>query len=496
MPKFLCKTLLLFLALFIFFANSFAKDSADDIIYVSSFQYVKDIERPKPLTALTEVIAINVVVHTFDRFILKEDFAQVSFKDIGNNFKKGFVWDNDDFSMNTFFHPYHGSLYFNSARANGLSFWQSVPYTFAGSFMWEFFGEKSYPAINDFINTSIAGAALGEMMHRISYLVLDDSKSGIERTGREILAGIISPMDLFNRLINGKTSHKSFREEEHRDSLKDKFYINLSLFNRHMIDLDNNRDKSNYAFAFSAIYGDPFTYKEKRLPYDFFIADVNFNIIGNQPLISEVSVIGLLSGKQWEKDSRTFLAGIFQHFDYYNSNSLKEGSPAPYEFAETASFGGGIYMKKQNDENTPPVFFGHLHANLILLGESESDYYSVYERNYNFGSGYSVKFAGMVHLSKHLNAFINLKTYQIFTLNNDDKNNTYDSVYDEHNTRGNASKTLLHMGSLGLGYRFNEDWSISLEQRFFSRKSNYKYFENVSTNSTETRLKVTYSIFN
>jgi hypothetical protein len=56
---------------------------------------------------------------------IRISFWQLSFEDIGNNFKTGFASGNDDFSMNTFFHPYNGSLYFNPARANSLSFWQS-----------------------------------------------------------------------------------------------------------------------------------------------------------------------------------------------------------------------------------------------------------------------------------------------------------------------------------------------------------------------------------
>lgn len=49
--------------------------------------------------------------------------------------KHGFVWDNDAMGTNMFMHPYHGSLYFNSARSNGYNFWQSGFFAFGGSFM-------------------------------------------------------------------------------------------------------------------------------------------------------------------------------------------------------------------------------------------------------------------------------------------------------------------------------------------------------------------------
>ncbi len=72
--------------------------------------------------AALEATGINVFVHCFDRFVMNEDFAQVTFKSIAHNWHHAFVWDNDQFSTNLFAHPYHGNLYFNSARSNGLNF--------------------------------------------------------------------------------------------------------------------------------------------------------------------------------------------------------------------------------------------------------------------------------------------------------------------------------------------------------------------------------------
>ncbi|MDR0822955.1 MAG: DUF3943 domain-containing protein, partial [Endomicrobium sp.] len=409
---FYAKKIILLLIFFFCSANIFAQNS--DIIADDNVS-----QKPRPLIALSEVLMINAVVHSFDRFVLKEDYAQVSFDDIGNNFKKGFVWDNDYFQMNAFSHPYHGSLYFNAARANNLTFWQSIPFAFAGSFTWEFFGENSYPAINDFINTPIGGMALGEMTHRLSHLVLDDSKSGLERVGRETLAGIISPMDLLNRLLTGKAWQDSLDKKEQSDYLKEKFALNFSVIHRHMNDLDKNRDSSNIALSLLAIYGEVFEDK-KHSPYDFFTANINFNILGNQPLINEASIIGILWGHQWEDNPYTFLTGIFQHFDFYNSNALIENGKTPYEFAETASFGFGFYVKKQENEDELPFFLGSFHSNFVILGESESDYYSVYERDYNFGSGYSLKLSAIMNFTKHFNAVFNFKTYRIFTWNNND----------------------------------------------------------------------------
>ena len=67
-----------------------------------------------------------------------------------------------------FAHPYHGGLYFNAGRSNGLTFWESAPLAFLGSWTWEYLGETHRPALNDFFMTSFGGIALGEVFHRVA----------------------------------------------------------------------------------------------------------------------------------------------------------------------------------------------------------------------------------------------------------------------------------------------------------------------------------------
>lgn len=45
--------------------------------------------------ASAEVVGFNLGLWAFDRYVQKGDFAYISFKTIGENFKKGFIWDND-----------------------------------------------------------------------------------------------------------------------------------------------------------------------------------------------------------------------------------------------------------------------------------------------------------------------------------------------------------------------------------------------------------------
>ena len=85
----------------------------------------------------------------------------------GRNLNEGFEWDNNDFKTNMFMHPFHGSVYFNAARSNGYDFWEATAFTWAGSFIWEMFGENNRGAINDWVATSMGGMVLGEAFHRL-----------------------------------------------------------------------------------------------------------------------------------------------------------------------------------------------------------------------------------------------------------------------------------------------------------------------------------------
>ena len=56
----------------------------------------------------------------------------------------------------------------NSARSQGLTFWESAPYAAIGSLEWEFLGEREPPALNDLIATTMGGICIGEITYRIS----------------------------------------------------------------------------------------------------------------------------------------------------------------------------------------------------------------------------------------------------------------------------------------------------------------------------------------
>lgn len=157
--------------------------------------------RRRPLVAIAEVFGVNLTYNLINQVLPTEysgDF-HVGGDTWRSNLGHGFTWDNDPFVMNQFGHPYQGGNYFSAGRANGLSYWESIPLTALGSVTWEWFGERTHPAWNDVINTTMGGAAFGEALHRIAWLVRDPRQTGRSRLWREIGATVIDPIGGLNR---------------------------------------------------------------------------------------------------------------------------------------------------------------------------------------------------------------------------------------------------------------------------------------------------------
>lgn len=184
------------------FLPSGLSDNQTKVRNDSTFALNPDVEKNYWLPAV-EVVGLNFGVWGYHRYLSGENWSNISWETIKNNFKYGFVWDADGYLINQFWHPYHGSNYYNAARSNGLEFWESAPYAFFGSLTWEYFFENERPSYNDIVNTPVTGIILGEISFRVSDLIIDESATGFERFLREFSSTIIDPMKGFNRLIRG-----------------------------------------------------------------------------------------------------------------------------------------------------------------------------------------------------------------------------------------------------------------------------------------------------
>ena len=331
-------------------ADTVATPATDSLMTALSGQLVSfapgELSRRPPVwRPLAEVFAVNVGVWAFDRFVLDSDFSQISPKTMWHNIRHGFVWDNDKFSTNLFAHPYHGSLYFNTARSQGYGFWESVPFAAAGSLMWEFLGENEPASINDWIATTIGGSALGEITHRISSLCLDDRTTGWQRVGREALAFAVSPMRGLNRLFNGQAWRVTGATPRH-DFTALPVHLSIGLGTRYLADQNSLFRGEHAPFThLRLVYGSPFA--PQRAPYDYFDVSVTANFTSNQPLLSEVNLLAQLFVRDFRLNpSMQVRAGLYQHFNYFDSEPVIDGSDEiPFKISEAAAFGPGFIFR-------------------------------------------------------------------------------------------------------------------------------------------------------
>ena len=452
--------------------------------------------RKHPWWALAQVTGVNVFVHCFDRFVLNADFAQTTLNTWGDNFKNGFVWDNDQFSTNLFMHPYHGNLYFNSARSQGLTFWESAPYAMLGSLEWEFLGEREPPAINDLIATTMGGICIGEITNRISRIFLDDSKRGWPRFWRELGATIFNPMGQLKRFATGDAWRVRSNHYRYHDYNRNPVEVSIAAGDRYLAD-DGSffRGEHNPYIDLSMKYGDPVNENEHNAPYDFFETQLIFGLSKNQPLLNQLHLMGRLwSTPMIERKNIRAEFGFYQHFDYFDSKPVKDGTNlTPYRISEAAAFGPGAIIQM------PAVgALSHLEqrvfANFILLGGTKSDYYSFIDRDYNMGSGFSIKTKTHMEL-RHFGRFIlDTHYYQIFTwkgYEQKDLSNLTEEDMLHLNSQGDKGNAALFVVNPKTVFDIVRNWSIEFSGSYFIRRTHYKYYDDVHCKTFELRLGLT-----
>ena len=446
------------------------------------------------LSAAIETFGINAGVWAFDRFVLNAEFARISGKTVAHNFKNGFVWDNDQFSTNLFAHPYHGGLYFNAARTNGLNFWQSVPYAAGGSLMWEIVCENEPPAMNDFIATTMGGIAIGEVTNRLSALVLDDSKRGWPRFWRELLGTVICPVRGLNRIIKGEAWRVRSNGRYH-DYQQLPLEFRIGVGDRYLA--DNNslfRGEHNPYLNLDLTYGQPFD-KEQNKPYDYFTANVSVGMSSNQPLINRISLMGRLWGMPLNTGEQLQAEfGVFQHFNYYDSQPVKDGSRLmPYRISEAASVGPGIIFRFPELGDMKRLE-QRIFLSGILLGGSQSDYYNVIDRDYNLGSGYSARVNTLMQLGRFGTVLIDADYYRIFTwkgYEGKDLENT-NPLY--LNAQGDKSNAQLLVLSPKMSVALSEQIAVDLAASYYLRHTDYRYHDDVTAKTFEVKLGLTWKL--
>ena len=442
-------------------------------------------------SAALTVAGLNAGVWAFDRYVQKGDFAYISSRTVRDNFRHGFIWDNDKLGTNMFLHPYHGNLYYNSARSYGYNFWQSGLFAFGGSAMWELFMECEYPSTNDIIATPIGGMALGEVAFRASDVLVDDRLSGGARFGREACIFILSPMRGITRIVNGDAWRR--RAVPGRTFPLPDVKIEFSAGIRSLEFEDQIFDKGiGFTSAAHIEYGDRFEESCTR-PYDYFTVMANLNVQASQPLLGRLNIMGRLLSHATEYRNRRYLSvGMYQHFDYYDSDTISDVSArTPYKLAVPASLGCGLIYR--DDPSRSWTFDAWLHANAILLGGVLSDYYRVDERNYNLANGFSFKFGVSFELFRHrLRLAWNNEYYRMFTW----KGYPSDIDWTDFDRRtldaqGDRSVAMFNVSEMRADLHLWRNLYLTAEFAHYLRSTHYRDFPHVRSSTTSTSLCLT-----
>lgn len=451
------------------------------------------LSKPKrPWVALGEDVGLDILFHLLTRYVANEDYAHISWSSIKNNFETGFIWDNDNFKTNLFSHPYQGNLYYNAARTNGLNFWESAPYAFLGSLIWEMFMETQPPSTNDIIATTFGGIGIGETAYRVSSLILCEQSTGFERVVREICAGIVNPVRGVNRLIYGdawKITNKRYVDKEGTVP----FHLEASLGMKLLKDRSHDReDLTNVAMAnFSLLYGNPFEIDGKT-PFQFIVARLGFNLFSDQPNLCKAKFSASIWGLNHEyKSGNELFFGIFQNYNFYNSESLcSDDEHVPFRIGETVSYGPALLVQLPFANKKGFVSFSN-YLSGIVLGGALSDHYLFQNRDYNMGSGYSVRSEGSFIYDKFtfLAAFEN---YHIFTWNGYE-NKDYENIDPNYlDVQGATGDSRLSIMKLKASFQVYKHFGLSVESTWYWRSSYYKYFDDVTARAFETSLTATY----
>jgi len=268
----------------------------------------------RPGHALLQSTYINVV-YGLANLARGQVTARITPATWWDNMEHGWVWDLDDFVVNQLGHPYQGNNYFTSGRSNGLNFWESSAVTAFGSGTWEYFGETNKASLNDLINTTLGGIALGEVFHRTAWLLRDPG--GSHRLSRELFATAVDPVTGINRFISGDYGHTSGKPPYAIPSSLGGVVAAGALSRN---DSADDKWATNPFVEINLRYGEPETGRS-RTPYDAFLVRLRF---GGGSGFSEARVRGRLLGQPM-KNGR-FQVSVAQSYDFVKNGAYEFGA--------------------------------------------------------------------------------------------------------------------------------------------------------------------------
>ena len=319
-----------------------------------------------------------------------------------DNIQGGWEWDTNPIRVNSFEHPWAGAMYYNVARANGLSFYAALPATAAGSLMWELFGEPRPPATNDVITTALGGVALGEPMFRLSQIVLDNQATGLNRIWREVTVFVLNPGLGLDRLSRGQLWSAGANPPDRRPALL-KGNVGMGAVRLSPAGGSPGQPADAATVRLGLQYGDPFD-GEKVTPFSSFSGTMEMTSIS--AVLTQLGARGIIASIGHRDGPTDKVVGVFLDFDYRWDGRVG--------FAEQ-SVGLGLLSRFGNERWRVKT---DLSAEAVpLLASTDRWSTPAVNRYYEFGSGLGGRaVAQLEHHGRRL-LFGSLRAYWAATLN-------------------------------------------------------------------------------
>lgn len=259
-----------------------------------------------------EIISLNILANLGAR-AAGAPWADITPSTMAKNVTGPWVYDDDVFAINQFAHPYGGAGLYLTARSLGHGFWGSAAYGFGGSLLWEMLMENEPPSINDQITTSIAGAFLGEALHRWGRAVLTGGgeNPGI---GRRVLSAVIDPMGTTNRAAFGDYWRRTPPPVVHS-------YMAIG-WNREL----TTTERSPVHLELAVSHGLPSDPRfVPTVPFDHFDLRVQLDASSDQ-VAGYINLRGLVVGRAIGEPRLRALWGLYGSYDYWNPDYARAGA--------------------------------------------------------------------------------------------------------------------------------------------------------------------------
>lgn len=393
-----------------------------------------------------------IVPWTWNEYVKGKPFTPVSPRSWLRGVANGFAWDDNNFEVNYFRHPYQGQIYFNAARANGYGFRRSFVHAALGSYLWECCTETHIASIPDMVTTVVGGAVWGETIHRASSRILEEPADGPERVFREMVAALLNPARGVTRLVTGRAWRL---DSSDRDGEEGASSPRLLMGARSTADGTLGRRRSRAFLGIEWVEGDLFA--ADAGPFSYHRIRIGLHP-GDRFMIGRVLVRGSLwQGETVEREGGASRFSAFVDADYVNTHA--------YRFAAHGVTGGWA-LKRPLAERTDLRL--EAEASLVLMGSVDSEFAELAEirgvrerlRLYDFGWGPGGRLA--VSLTRDGDRWIDV-AYRIVHL----------ETLNGSNVAGSSSHHLLHLVGASARQGFAPGWGLGLDVDLFLQDSHY-----------------------